>query len=67
MRKVTIGGESYDAGADLPDESLIMAYVDDELDEEVRRKIKNLEEGTATWEIEYSKVLDQMKRNRGLE
>lgn len=40
--------------------------VDDELDEEVRRKIKNLEEGTATWEIEYSKVLDQMKRNRGL-
>jgi uncharacterized protein len=40
--------------------------VDEELDEEVRRKIKNLEEGTATWEIEYSKVLDQMKRNRGI-
>jgi hypothetical protein len=40
--------------------------VDEELDEEVRRKIKNLEEGTATWEIEYNKVLDQMKRNRGL-
>ena len=41
--------------------------VDEELDEEVRRKIRNLEEGTATWEIEYQKVLDQMKRNRGLE
>ena len=41
--------------------------VDEELDEEVRRKIKNLEEGTATWEIEYSKVLDQMKKNRGLQ
>ncbi len=41
--------------------------VDEELDEEVRRKIRNLEEGTATWEIEYKKVLDQMKRNRGLE
>jgi uncharacterized protein len=40
--------------------------VDEELDEEVRRKIKNLQEGTATWEIEYTKVLDQMKRNRGL-
>jgi len=40
--------------------------VDEELDEEVRRKIRNLEEGTATWEIEYQKVLDQMKRNRGL-
>jgi uncharacterized protein len=40
--------------------------VDQELDEEVRRKIRNLEEGTATWEIEYTKVLDQLKRNRGL-
>jgi len=40
--------------------------VDQELDEEVRRKIRNLEEGTATWEVEYSKVLDQLKRNRGL-
>jgi hypothetical protein len=40
--------------------------VDEELDEDVRRKIKNLEEGTATWEIEYQKVLDQMKRNRGI-
>ena len=40
--------------------------VDEELDEEVRRKIRNLEEGTATWEVEYQKVLEQMKRNRGL-
>lgn len=40
--------------------------VDEELDEEVRRKIKNLEEGTATWEVEYARVLDQIKRNRGL-
>ena len=39
--------------------------VDEELDEEVRRRIKNLQEGTATWEIEYGKVLDQIKRNRG--
>lgn len=41
--------------------------VDEDLDEEVRRRIKNLEEGTSTWEIEYSKVLDQIKRNRGLD
>ena len=40
--------------------------VDEELDEDVRRKIKNLEEGTATYEIEYQKVLEQMKRNRGI-
>jgi hypothetical protein len=41
--------------------------LDDELDAEVRRRIKNLEEGTATWEVEYQKALDQIRRNRGLE
>ena len=40
--------------------------VDDELDKEVRAKIKNLQEGTATWEVEYAKVMDQAKRKRGL-
>jgi uncharacterized protein len=40
--------------------------VDEQLDEEVRRRIKNLEEGTATWEIEYAKVMEQMKRKHGL-
>src|SRR5262245_49120088 len=41
--------------------------VDDELDEEVRRRIKNLQEGTSTWEVEYGRVLEQIKRNRGLD
>ena len=41
--------------------------IDEELDEEDRRKIKNLEEGTQQWEIEYRKVMEQVKRKRGLE
>jgi hypothetical protein len=41
--------------------------VDEELDEEVRRRIKNLEEGTAAWEVEYQKAMDQIKRKHGLE
>lgn len=41
--------------------------VDEQLDEEVRRRIKNLEEGTQSWEIEYAKVMEQMKRKHGLE
>jgi hypothetical protein len=41
--------------------------VEEELDAEVRRRIKNLEEGTATWEVEYNKAMEQIKRNRGLE
>jgi len=40
---------------------------DQDLDAEVRRRIKNLEEGTNTWEVEYGKVMEQMKRNRGME
>ncbi len=41
--------------------------VDAELDEEVRQRIKNLAEGTQTWELEYAKVMEQMKRKHGLE
>ena len=40
--------------------------VESGLDEEVRSKIKNLEEGTANFEIEYSKVMEQIKRKKGL-
>src|SRR4029079_4031252 len=31
--------------------------VDDELDQEVRQRIKNLQEGTAAWDVEYAKVM----------
>jgi len=41
--------------------------VDDELDEEVRQRVKNLQEGSEHWDIEYAKVLDQIKRKRGLD
>lgn len=40
--------------------------VDHELDQEVRAKIKNLEEGTSSFEIEYTRVMAEMKRKRGL-
>jgi uncharacterized protein len=40
--------------------------VDEELDAEVRQRIKNLEEGTQTWELEYSRVMDQIKLKHGL-
>ena len=37
-----------------------------ELDEEVRSKIRNLEEGTASFEIEYQRVMGDLKRKKGL-
>jgi hypothetical protein len=41
--------------------------VDEELDEEVRRRIKNLEEGTQAWDLEYARAMEQIKRKHGLE
>ncbi len=41
--------------------------IDESLDREVRSKIKNLEEGTAIYEIEYQRVMEQMKRKKQLE
>ncbi len=40
--------------------------VDEELDREVRERIRNLEEGTQTWEIEYNRVLEQIKQKHGI-
>jgi hypothetical protein len=40
--------------------------VEDALDVEVRTQLKHLTEGTRTWDIEYARVMDQMKKKRGL-
>lgn len=41
--------------------------VDEELDQEVRQRIRNLEEGTNTWDVEYNRVLEQMRTKHGLQ
>ncbi len=40
---------------------------DEDIDREVRRRIKNLQEGTESWDIEYEKVSGALKRLQGLE
>lgn len=42
-------------------------HVDEDLDQEVRKRIKNLQEGTSTWEVEYHKVMSDLKRLKGLD
>lgn len=37
------------------------------LDIEVRSKIKNLEEGSRTWDIEYQKAMENLKRTKKIE
>ena len=40
--------------------------VEDELDQEVRQRLKNLQEGTSAWDLEYERVLGQVKQKHGL-
>jgi hypothetical protein len=39
---------------------------DSSLDTEVRAQLRHLKEGSSTWDIEYQRVLEQMKRKKGL-
>ncbi|MDY0060535.1 MAG: DUF507 family protein [Myxococcota bacterium] len=40
---------------------------DEDLDREVRRRIKNLQEGTDSWDIEYEKVSAALRKLQGLD
>jgi hypothetical protein len=40
--------------------------VEEELDQEVRQRLKNLQEGTGAWEVEYARVMEQIKQKHGL-
>jgi uncharacterized protein len=40
--------------------------VDTALDTEVRAQLRHVKEGTREWEVEYGRVLEQVKRRKGL-
>jgi len=40
--------------------------LDEGLDTEVRAQLKHLKENTSQWDVEYAKVLEQVKRRKGL-
>jgi uncharacterized protein len=40
--------------------------VEDALDADVRAQMKQVREGTREWEVEYARILEQMKRRKGL-
>lgn len=41
--------------------------VDEDIEVEVRSRLKHLSEGTQNWDVEYTKVMEQVKRRRGVE
>jgi len=40
--------------------------VDEEVDRETRARIKHVEEGSRTWEVEYRRVMEDIRRRKGL-
>jgi uncharacterized protein len=40
--------------------------VDSSLDADVRAQLRHVKEGSSTWDIEYQRVLEQVKRKKGL-
>ena len=40
---------------------------DEELDGEVRRRIKNLQEGSVAWDVQYRKVLEELRKTKKME
>lgn len=40
--------------------------VDEEIDREARARIKHVQEGSAAWEVEYSKTVEMIRRAKGL-
>jgi len=40
--------------------------VDDQLENEVRGKLRHVQEGTRTWEVEYQRLMGEIQRRKGL-
>jgi len=40
--------------------------MDEALDTEVRGKLRHVQEGSRTWEIEYQRVMGEIQRRKGL-
>src|SRR4051812_25252477 len=61
-----IFAEDFELRRKLRDPLRKQAAVDQEIDVEVRSKIKHVKEGTAIWEVEYRRMMDDIRRRKGL-
>jgi hypothetical protein len=41
--------------------------ISDEVEQEARGRLKNIQEGTPEWDIEYPRMIAQVKRQKGLQ
>ena len=61
-----IFAEDYELRRKLRDPLRKQAAVDEQMDAEVRKQIKHVKEGTAVWEVEYRRMMDDIRRRKGL-
>lgn len=59
-----IFGEDHDLRAVIAPILKREFLVDDELDREVKKRIRNLEEGTVNYEVEYTKTMEQLRSQK---
>ena len=60
-----IFGEDNDLRAAVAPVLKAQMSTGDQIDREVRRRLKNLEEGTLDWEIRYKQTMERLKNARG--
>lgn len=58
-------GEDHDLRAKIAPVLKRELTIDSDLDQQVKRRIKNLQEGTADYDVEYQKTMEQLRSNRG--
>jgi hypothetical protein len=59
-------GQDYDLWRSMRPVLKKYLAVDEELELEVRSKLKHVQEGTRTWEVEYKKIMSEIQRRKGL-
>ena len=59
--------EDHDLRKTVTDSMRKYLGVDEELDREVRGRLKNLREGTSEWEVEYGRLIEQMRHTKAMQ
>ena len=58
--------EDFELRRKMRDPLRKQAAEEEELQKEIRSKLKHVEEGSALWEVEYRRMMEDIKRRKGL-
>ncbi|HMJ11941.1 MAG TPA: DUF507 family protein [Polyangiaceae bacterium] len=61
-----IFAEDYELRRKMREPLRRQVAAEEELQAEVRQRLKHVQEGTSLWEIEYRRMMDDIKRRKGL-